>query len=82
MSDKSPEEAFIDDEVESAIAPYRAMGLSPEVLAEMARMLRLALTEHPVGQELVEALRPRSVDESGEQPTKGFNGIAKTRGAR
>jgi hypothetical protein len=69
MSDKTSPDPFIDAEVESTVAPLRAMGFSPALLLEVERTLRLALTSHPAGQYLVQQLRPRHVEESGPTAT-------------
>ena len=42
--------ALIDAEVERALAPYRAMRMPPDALAELETMLRLALRTHPDAQ--------------------------------
>jgi RNA:NAD 2'-phosphotransferase (TPT1/KptA family) len=64
MSNPSPE-AFLDAEVESALAPYREMGLSAPLLAAMSSMLRAVLTTDPTARYLMNRARPRAVDGSG-----------------
>jgi hypothetical protein len=82
MSDEPTPDPFLDAEVTSALAPYRAMGLSRELLAEMEQMLRLALTSHPTGKYLMSRLRPRMVEQSGAGPTAALNGAAKAGSGR
>lgn len=68
MTAKEEIEAFLQKEIDEALEPYRAMGLSEEVLADMAATLHLALTTHPRAIELVQEVRPRVVEESGSMP--------------
>jgi len=81
MSDEPDSDPFLDAEVETSLAPYRARGLSPELLEEMERMLRLALTWHEAGKHLMSQLRPRVVDESGTARTTGLRDEDKARSA-
>jgi hypothetical protein len=67
MSD-SPDQDFLEAEVESTMAPLRAMGLSPAVLLETENLLRVALTAHPAGCYLMRRARPRMEKESGSVP--------------
>jgi hypothetical protein len=74
----SPDDAFLEAQIEAAIAPYRAMGLSPAVLLDMAAMLRSALTTDPTGRYLLHRARPRAVEGSGSVPAGAQNGAIKT----
>ena len=74
MSDKPSDDPFLDAQVERAMAPYRAMGLSIELLAEMERLLRFALTEHPTGKHLMKRMRPIVVEQSGPKAAEEANG--------
>jgi|HubBroStandDraft_2_1064218.scaffolds.fasta_scaffold1010994_1 hypothetical protein len=81
MSD-TPDDAFLEAQIEGAVAPYRAMGLSPAVLLDMAAMLRSALTTDPTGRYLLHRARPRAVEGSGSVPTGARNDGGKTGTAR
>jgi hypothetical protein len=74
MSD-SPENDFLEAEVESTIAPLRAMGLSPEAVQEAANLVRMGLTAHPGGRHLMSLARPRVQKESGSSPIDGVRDI-------
>jgi hypothetical protein len=78
MSD-APDKDFLEEEVESGLASLRAMGLSAEALAEAENLLRLALTAHPTGRDLVRRARPRVVQESGPTPVES---VENANGAR
>jgi hypothetical protein len=86
MSDV-PDKDFLEEEVESGLAPLRAMGLSPAEITEAANLLRMALTSHPTGRYLMNRSRPRVVQESGptavESPNReGSRGSAKAGSSR
>jgi len=49
-------EQMIEAEVARATAPYRALGLPADVLAEMEAMLRIGLCHHPDARALLRAL--------------------------
>lgn len=76
----SPEE-FLEAEIESGLAPFRAQGYSPALLEEMERVLRLALTSHPTGRRLMSRARPRAVQVSGTVEPE-HTAAAKTGGSR
>jgi hypothetical protein len=83
----SPKDDFLEAEIESSLAPLRAMGFSPAVVAEAEKVLRFALTSHPTGRYLMKRARPRVVDESGPTPAEevdafGRQSAAKGRGSR
>lgn len=81
MSNPSPDD-FLEAEIESTLAPYRAMGLSPALLLEMANLLRMALTSDPTGRYLMSRARPRAAEQSGAQTAGSANGAAKLRSVR
>jgi len=59
MSNLSPQAqvaALIDAEVQRAMAPYLALGLPPDEIDELERMLRFALRTHPTAQHLLRRL--------------------------
>lgn len=68
MNEKAALDTFIEAEIAQAIAPYLAMGLSDERIADMKRVLRLALETHPRARALIQSVRPRFVQESGTAP--------------
>jgi hypothetical protein len=70
------ENDFLEAEVESTVAPLRAMGLSEEAVAEVADALRIALTAHPGGRYLMRRARPRAQKESGSSPIEEMKEIA------
>jgi hypothetical protein len=83
----SPHDDFLEAEVETSLAPLRALRLSPAVVAEAEKVLRLALTSHPTGRYLLRRARPRVVDESGPTPAEDLEALgrespAKVRGSR
>lgn len=62
---------FLESEVERLLAPYRAI-LPPSALEEFRDVLIDSLTAHPVGAEMISALRPRQPNiKSGDQPIEG-----------
>ena len=69
----SPHDDFLEAEIESSIAPLRAMGLSPAAVAEAEAALRIALTSHPTGRYLMKRARPRVVEESGPTPAENVD---------
>ena len=86
MSDL-PDSDFLEAEVESGLAPLRAMGASPAMLEEAANLLRMALADHPTGRYLMRRARPRTVTTSGPTAVGGLDGAvqdapAKVRGSR
>jgi hypothetical protein len=72
MSDAPDKDDFIEAEVESGVAPLRAMGLSEEVIEGAKTVLRYGLTEDATGRYLEQRARPRVVEKSG--PTAQENG--------
>ncbi len=68
------DDGFLEAEVESGIAPLRAMGLSPALLAEAASLLRMALLDHPSGRHLLRRARPHVVQESGPTAIESLSG--------
>jgi hypothetical protein len=73
MSDL-PDNDFLEAEVESGLAPLRAMGLSAEVIEEAANLLRMALADHPTGRYLMNRVRPRVVKQSGPTEVGSVDG--------
>jgi len=74
-------EAFIEAEVERAMAPYRARGLPGHALAEMESVLRLALRTHPTAQALLRALAADpTVARSDEIDARGIEEAVKKYG--
>jgi hypothetical protein len=76
MSD-APDNDFLEAEVESGLAPLRAMGLSPTQLAEAANLLRMALADHPTGRYLMKRARPRVVKASGPTAVENVDGAVR-----
>jgi hypothetical protein len=58
--DPSLYDAFIEEHVERALAPYRGV-LPPEVLSAFADELWIFLTTHPVAERMLSRIRPREV---------------------
>lgn len=59
-------EAQLDAEVETTVAPYVRV-YPPAMLEELRRLMRVALRTDPYAQQLLKALRPRSVPQESDK---------------
>jgi hypothetical protein len=58
--DRSLHDAFVEEHVERALAPYREV-MPPEVLSAFADELRIFFLTHPVAERMLSRIRPRGV---------------------